>query len=91
MQKRSTKTHLQSLAFAICSKCAEYSISIRIVWIPRNQNTKADYISNIIDYDDWQTTLVFANVHNTKLRRFNFLFWFPECEGVDAFFSELAE
>lgn len=27
----------------------------------------------------------FANVYNTKLPRFNSLFWFPETEGVDAF------
>lgn len=81
MQKGSTKTHLKSSAFAIFSKCIT-------VWISRNQNTKADYISNIIDYDDWQTTHGFfrfiesiwgthtigrlVNVLNTKLRRFGF-------------------
>lgn len=49
VQKGNTKTHLKSLEFAIFSKCIT-------VWISRNQDTKADYISNIIDYDDWQTT-----------------------------------
>lgn len=34
---------------------------------------------NIIPY------VIFAYVHNTNLRRFNSLFWFPELEGVDAF------
>ena len=56
VHKGSTKANLQSLAFSIFSKCVEFSISLNIVWIPREDNTKADYLSNVIDYDDWQTT-----------------------------------
>ena len=76
-------------------------MSLNIVWIPRFQNTKADYISNLVDYEDWQTTEEFfhfvdqnwgphsidrfASVSNTVLSRFNSLFWYPESEAVDAF------
>lgn len=42
VQKGSTKPHLQSLAFNIFSKCVEFAISLSIVWIPREDNTKAD-------------------------------------------------
>ena len=28
-------------------------ISIDIQWVPREQNTKADYISKMIDHEDW--------------------------------------
>ena len=101
VHKGSTKAHLQSLAFSIFSKCVEFSISLNIVWIPREDNTKADYLSNVIDYDDWQTTneffeLIdsiwgphtvdrFASADNAKLQRFNSLFWHPSSEAVDAF------
>ena len=101
VQKGSTKPHLQELAFSIFSICAEFAINLDIVWIPRELNTKADYISNIVDYDDWQTTFEFfnfldsmwgphtidrfASVNNAKLDRFNSLFWYSTTEAVDAF------
>ena len=101
VQKGSTKSHLQSLAFSIFSICIEYAISLDIVWIPREDNTKADYLSKIIDYDDWQTTIEFfqlidsmwgphtvdrfASAQNTKLKRYNSLFWYQTSESVDAF------
>lgn len=101
VQKGSTKPHLQSLAFNIFSKCVEFAISLSIVWIPREDNTKADYLSNVIDFDDWQTSDEFfkfidgmwgphtvdrfANAQNAKLQRFNSLFWYPNSEAVDAF------
>lgn len=41
----------------IFSKCIENSISFSISWIPKIENTKADYLSNLIDnYEDWLTT-----------------------------------
>jgi hypothetical protein len=73
------------------------------VWIPRGQNVQADYLSRIIDTDDWQTTVEFynyldsmwgphsvdrfANVDNRKTKRFNSLYWNPGTLGVDAFNS----
>ena len=73
------------------------------VWIPRGQNVQADYLSRIIDTDDWQTTVEFysylysmcgphsvdrfANVDNRKTKRFISLYWNPGTLGVDAFSS----
>jgi hypothetical protein len=50
------KEPLQSLAYSIFSICTKHSISIDIQWIPRKENTKADYISKMIDHEDWGVT-----------------------------------
>ena len=60
-----------------------------------------NYLSNVIDYDDWQTTNEFfefidsfwgphtvdrfASADNAKLQRFNSLFWHPSSEAPDTF------
>jgi hypothetical protein len=36
---------------------------IQTVWIPRDQNTQADYLSRIIDIDDWAISTEFFSVH----------------------------
>lgn len=63
----------------------------------KNNNTKTEYMSNLVDYEDWQTTEFFffnfvkeiwgphASDRNMKLRRLTSLFWYPESEAVDAF------
>jgi hypothetical protein len=95
------KEPLQSLAYSIFSICTKHSISIDIQWIPRKENTKADYISKMIDHEDWGITDTFiefiddlwgphsvdrfASVVNKKISRFNSLFWNPSFEAVDAF------
>ena len=82
------------------SLCIEKGISIDIQWIPRSENEKADYISRIDDVEDLGVTTQFfllldsmwgphtmdrfASVLNTKLHRFNSLFWQPGSEAVDA-------
>ena len=33
--------------------CVAHHITIEPEWIPRKQNEVADYISKIVDYDDW--------------------------------------
>lgn len=33
--------------------CSNHGINLDIQWVPRSQNEKADYLSKIIDYDDW--------------------------------------
>ena len=68
---------------------------------PRDQNEQADYISRLVDYDDWMlnpeifhmldamwgphTIDRFANIFNNQLIRFNSRFWDPTTEAVDAF------
>ena len=55
VHKGSTKLHLQELAIQIFNLCSSLHISLEIVWIPRSKNSKADYISKMVDIDDWGT------------------------------------
>lgn len=81
--------------------CADSKISLDVQWIPRSENDKADFLSKIIDHDDWEVTVEFfdfvslmfgpftvdrfANFNNRKLLRYNSKFWNPESEAVDCF------
>lgn len=101
IQSGSFKVELQELACQIYHLCAVNSISLEILWIPRLQNSQADFISKAVDYDDWGVSNKFfefmeqmwgphdvdrfANHENTKLQRFNSVVWNPGCEQVDAF------
>ena len=74
-------------------------------WIPRTENEKGDYISCLLDFDDWQITHVlfltleelwgshtvdyFANYYTAKLPRFFSRFWNPGASGIDFFAQEL--
>ena len=49
----STKVHLHKLAMEIFLLSKEYDVSIDIEWIPRSENEVADYLSKIVDFDDW--------------------------------------
>ena len=50
------KKELHDLAIKIFQCCAENQISLDIQWIPRSDLERADYISRIVDIDDWQIT-----------------------------------
>ena len=52
----SMKLGLHRLAIKIFQFCAEHSIRLEVQWIPRTENEKADYISRLLDFDDWQIT-----------------------------------
>ena len=72
-------------------------------WLTSNQ--QADYISRLIDTDDWQITKkvflfldglwgphsvdCFANYYNHKLPKYFSRFWNPNTSGVDFFFQSL--
>ena len=89
------------MAFGIFEFCKKDSISVNVQWIPREENEKADYLSKLIDYDDWgvsddffeyidsiwgpHTVDRFANANNKKICRFNSVFWNPGSEAVDCF------
>ena len=78
---------------------------MEVQWIPRTLNQQADYISRLIDTDDWQITEefflfldarwgphsvdCFANYYNHKLPKFFSRFWNPNTSGVDFFFQSL--
>ena len=70
-------------------------------WVPREDNQVADYISRVVDYDDWMLNPVmfseldtlwgphtvdrFADSFNTQLPHFNSRFWCPGSEAIDTF------
>lgn len=92
---------LQDLALDIFLLCFKYEVRLVPYWIPRDQNTVADSISRIIDFDDYtvkdevfcyldgiwgpHTIDRFACYYNTKLPRFNSRYFQPGSEAVDAF------
>lgn len=97
----SSKPELQSIAISIFEVCMSFDIAIEIDWLPRSQNQKADYLSRIVDADDWSlsnclfrlvdsrwgphTVDRFSSYYNSQLPRYNSRFWNPGSEAVDAF------
>ena len=97
----SKKSHLQEGALAIFEVCLSHSIRLEVEWIPRKENERADYISRIVDVDDWMvdpmlfqqldalwgphTVDCFASFYNAQLPRFFSRCWNPHSEAVDAF------
>ena len=45
--------NLQSVAVDIFKLACLHAISLEPEWIPRDENDLADYVSRIVDYDDW--------------------------------------
>ena len=97
----SRKPHIQAEALRVFHLAVQYQIHLEPSWIPREENECADYISRIVDLDDWQlnpfvfgmldsrygphTVDRFASTYNTQLQRFNSRYWNPGSEAVDAF------
>lgn len=65
-----------------------FDIAMEIEWLPRSQNDKADYLSRIVDLDDWSMSAAlfqlvvsswgphtvdrFASFYNTQVPRFSY-------------------
>ena len=97
----SRKSGLQSEAKRIFEICGHHGISIEPEWVPRSSNEQADYLSRIVDFDDWSVSSHifrfldlkwgphsidrFADKHNHLLPRFDSRFWNPYCEAMDTF------
>ena len=97
----SRKPELQAKALAVFSISLSHHLHKEPEWVPRKNNETADYLSRIVDYDDWSlsrstfrdldrqwgphTVDRFASYYNTQLPRFNSRFWNPGSEAVDAF------
>lgn len=97
----SMKLELHTIALRIFKICYEHSIHLDIEWVPRDRNTRADFISKLVDFDDWQVTEdvfkdldslwgphtvdCFATYYNRKITRYFSRFWNPETSGIDAF------
>ena len=92
---------LHHIALRIFNLCLRHGINLDLQWIPRDFNSRADYLSRLIDVDDWEITNTlfaylnniwgpytvdcFANYYNCKLHRFFSRFWNPNTSGVDFF------
>ena len=101
LEMGSRKPDLQHEVVMVFNLMCQYQIHIEPSWIPREENQYADYLSRIIDYDDWRlnsnvfkildsmfgphTIDRFADSNNTQLARFNSRYWSPGSEAVDAF------
>ena len=97
----SMKRDLQDIATEIFSFCTVNCISLEIEWLPHTLNQQADYLSKVIDCNDWGLAVSifnllnqlwgpfeidwFASEHNAKVAKFYARFWSPSCSGVDAF------
>ena len=80
-----------------------FDIAIEMEWLPRSQNERADFLSRIVDLDDWSvnpelvrlvdsrwgphTVDRFSSFYNVQIGRFNSRFWNPGSEAVDAFYA----
>ena len=49
---------LHTLALRIFKICYEHNIHLDTEWVPRDHNARADFISKLVDFDDWQVTEV---------------------------------
>ena len=101
IEKGSRRPHLQDLAVHIFEICTQNDILLHPIWIPREQNQYADYLSKLTDTDDWTidnetfTYLCqefgypqfdrFADDLNCKTPRFNSLYYCPNSSGINAF------
>ena len=45
------KGHLQEIALEIYPICLKFNLTLDVVWVPRSDNERADFISRIIDYE----------------------------------------
>ena len=94
------KEHLHILALDILQTAKDNNIDSDVEWISRTQNERADYLSKIVDYDDWIVkdcyfyaitsvwgpclVACFAGYKNRKLPRFYSKYFNPDSLGVDS-------
>ena len=104
-QVGSMRSDLHAIALEIFRFCANNGIELEVAWIPCTKIERADYISRIVDIDDWQISAdcfmtleeswgihsvdCFANYYNKKVGKFFSRFWNPGCSGVDFFVQNL--
>ena len=93
--------HLHEEAVAVFQLCLRHHVRLHVERVPREQNQIADYLSKIVDTDDWQlnptlfkeidrvfgphTVDRFASTANAQLPRFCSRWLNPGCECVDCF------
>ena len=94
------KEHLHQLEVDIFYTAKENNIEIEVKWIPRALNEKADFLSKIVDFDDWtvkdcyfhavnsywgpRSVYCFTSYKNHKIPRFYLKFFNASSFGVDS-------
>ena len=53
LEVRSIKLDLHRLTIKIFQFCVKHSIRLEVQSIPRTEKEKADYISLLLEFDDW--------------------------------------
>ena len=53
LQVGSRKPELHAIALKVLALAVQSQIRIEPEWVPRELNEQADYLSRIVDYDDW--------------------------------------
>lgn len=97
----SKKPHIHALLLKVFSLSVQNNTRLEPKWIPRDLNERADYLSRIVDHDDWLLNPVvfadidclwgphtvdhFASCFNNQTPRFNSRCWTHGSEAVDAF------
>ncbi len=92
---------LHAIALKVFALAIKHQIRLMPEWVPRELNERADYLSRIIDYDDWflnpavfamldrewgpHSVDRFADCNNCQVPHFNGRCWNPGSEAVDAF------
>ena len=101
LQVGNRKPDLHAVALNVFALAIQYQIRLEPEWVPRESNEKADFLSRIVDHDDWflnpsgfaeldaawgpHTVDRFADFHNRQMPRFNSRCWNPGAEAVGAF------
>ena len=62
--KGSRVPDLQEMAERIYDICESNDIELRVQWVPREAIFYADYLSKLVDHDDWCTTPKFFRLLN---------------------------
>ena len=101
----SNKQHLQKLAESIYDLTVFRSIKLDVQWVSRKQNTIADTLSKMYDFEGWETTNTlfrylnwvwgpftidrFADNKSCKTKVFNSKYWCPNTAYADDFSTSL--
>ena len=59
IKKGSMKQHLQEFALQIFKLTLNSAVRLDIEWVPRTENEQADFLSKMMDVDDWGVTTEF--------------------------------
>ena len=97
----SRDSHVHELCKSLIWYCIHHRITIAAHWIPRDENTFADYYSKLTDSGDWKLDTrvfnvlsqlwgpfdidLFASYENHQTSQYYSRYFTPTCTGVDAF------